>query len=375
MAPEIAFKALDDVPEGALIFDPMCGSGTTLKIASSRNYEIVGCDIDPLALLIAKVWCMPLKEGRIHEQATSIKERFNKITDVELPWIDKDIETNKFINFWFSQPQITALRTLTYLINQSSDDTREIMQVALSRIIITKSNGASLARDVSHGKPHKVKEFTNYDVLRGFEKSLWTLVSKLRNSPVVTTPNLLQSDARRLHSMANNIVDLIITSPPYLHAVDYMRGHRLSLVWLGYTLSELRTIRADTVGTPKRYEGIFREELIQAVGRIEHLATEKQKQVQKYAVDLSLICAEYHRVMKRGAHATVVIGDTFMAGVLIKNTEMFKNAAALAGLTLVTEEQRQILASKRYLPPPTLTGTNNLDKRMKTEAILTFMKE
>src|SRR3712207_7608036 len=43
-----------------------------------------------------------------------------------------------------------------------------------------------------------------------------------------------------------------ITSPPYLNAIDYLRGHRLSLVWLGYRIGDLRLTRAVSIGAERR---------------------------------------------------------------------------------------------------------------------------
>ena len=42
------------------------------------------------------------------------------------------------------------------------------LKLAISRTIITKKVGASLAWDVSHSRPHKVKTDNDYDVLAGF---------------------------------------------------------------------------------------------------------------------------------------------------------------------------------------------------------------
>jgi DNA modification methylase len=38
-----------------IIFDPFCGSGVVLLQSSTQNYKSIGYDINPLALLIAKV--------------------------------------------------------------------------------------------------------------------------------------------------------------------------------------------------------------------------------------------------------------------------------------------------------------------------------
>ena len=68
-------------------------------------------------------------------------------------------------------------------------------------------------------------------------------------------------------------IDMVITSPPYLNAIDYLRGHRLSLVWLGHQLSGLRMIRSGSVGAergPDAHHGNV-DEIVATMGRIEDL--------------------------------------------------------------------------------------------------------
>ena len=49
--PEIPGALLDSLAlrPDALIFDPFCGSGTTLAEAQRRNFEAVGVDLNPIA--------------------------------------------------------------------------------------------------------------------------------------------------------------------------------------------------------------------------------------------------------------------------------------------------------------------------------------
>ena len=55
MAPEIAFEALSSLPEGSLVLDPMCGSGTVLQQSLIHGHQAIGFDKDPLAVLISRV--------------------------------------------------------------------------------------------------------------------------------------------------------------------------------------------------------------------------------------------------------------------------------------------------------------------------------
>ncbi|MEI2740567.1 MAG: hypothetical protein V9F01_17470 [Chitinophagaceae bacterium] len=63
--------------------------------------------------------------------------------------------------------------------------------------------------------------------------------------------NVQLGDARNLKEVDDKSVSAIITSPPYLNALDYMRGHKLSLVWLGYRIDDLGEVRSNSIGVEK----------------------------------------------------------------------------------------------------------------------------
>ena len=378
MAPEIAFEVLTAIPNGSTVLDPMQGSGTSVRLSAEYGHRGIGFDIDPLANLIAKTWATPVKLGKINDAAFQIIEQIKSVpSNVYLPWIDEDKETKNFIDFWFAKKQKDVLCKISYAISKTESNISETLKVALSRIIITKKKGASLGWDISHGKPHKVKTKNDFDVTSEFLKSVQFIIKRHREFPPPGNVEVKLGDARNLN-LPDQSVDAVLTSPPYLHAVDYMRGHRLSLVWLGYSLSELRQIRAETIGVEKKLEKGVKEnllrELTKEIGKLELLSHKRLSFVQRYAVDLFLIMEEIQRVLRKKGKATLVIADAYSSGVLIKNTAILKNAAQLTGLHLEKEIDRLIPANKRYLPPPTISTSSNLRKRMKKEAILTFVK-
>lgn len=71
---------------------------------------------------------------------------------------------------------------------------------------------------------------------------------------------------------------------------------------------------------------------------------------------------------------TVVLADSYSSGLLINNTLIFKNAARLAGFHFEEVEERSIMATKRYLPPPSDSSYNKINKRMHNEFVLTFRR-
>ncbi|QLQ06260.1 MAG: hypothetical protein HZY76_09565 [Anaerolineae bacterium] len=65
--------------------------------------------------------------------------------------------------------------------------------------------------------------------------------------PTVHRPSYA-GDAQAL-PLPDTSVDLIVTSPPYAsNAIDYMRAHKFSLVWLGRPIAALTQRRKDCIG-------------------------------------------------------------------------------------------------------------------------------
>lgn len=81
MASEIALTFIGSLPKQALIVDPMMGSGAVIRTAVETGHSAVGVDIDPLAVLIARVWATPINTDRLRQQArhlvlTAVKHTF-----------------------------------------------------------------------------------------------------------------------------------------------------------------------------------------------------------------------------------------------------------------------------------------------------------
>ena len=51
--------------------------------------------------------------------------------------------------------------------------------------------------------------------------------------------------------LRDEVIDLIVTSPPYANAIDYMRAHKFPLVWLGESVVNLTELRARYIGSEK----------------------------------------------------------------------------------------------------------------------------
>jgi len=379
MAPNIVLDETAQLARGSLLLDPMTGSGTVVREASENGHSAMGFDLDPLAVLMSKVWTTPINTQDLRRVASEVATEAMdlKVEDVSLPWIDSDEETLKFIDYWFAEEQQIDLRKLSGILSGMKGKIRDALRIALSRIIITKKRGASLAWDVSHSRPHRVREVNDFAVIKEFVRSVEFLAKKFDKQPPPGKVSVRRGDARDLRDVESCSIDAVVTSPPYLNAIDYLRGHRLALVWFGYQIVELRSVRSNSIGSD-RHPSRDDEELITVVTNampiLNALPRKERRMFERYVIDLHSMIDEIYRVLRRRGKAILVVGNSTLKGILIDNAQAVSIIAAQRGFTSGLETRRDIPASRRYLPPPSDGEMSDLKKRMRTEMILRYQK-
>jgi hypothetical protein len=382
MAPDLALATLADLPATSTVLDPMMGSGTVVRQALEFGHNAIGYDLDPLAVLMSRAWTTEVADTDIKEMLALVLDRSDALGETvpTLQW-QSDPETARFIDYWFYDAQRSDLaRIASVLADLGQMDFRagqaaalDVIRVAFSRIIITKEQGASLARDTSHSRPHRVTEASDYRVRPNFERSVAQLRKRLEENPPKGAAQVGEGDARQL-VLADASVDAVITSPPYLNAIDYMRGHKMSLVWLGHSIPTLRAVRSSSIGSERAADAHDQHSEVEAIAfsmrGADRLDNRLEGVIGRYAHDLLQMTAEVSRVLKPGSLATFVVGNSCIKGKFIQNALGVSAAAERAGMALIESRERDLPAASRYLP---VSGTA-LSKRMRTETVLVCQK-
>lgn len=380
MAPEIALETIGSLKSNSTIVDPMCGSGQVLREALQQGHKAIGFDIDPLAVLMSRVWTVPLATSVLINKGESVIEKAEELQEdnIYLPWIDDDEETSRYIDFWFGSSQKDQLRKLAYFLAGKHGPINHALQLAVSRTIITKKVGASLAWDVSHSRPHRTKAKNNYDVIAGFRSAVSRIASEVGRIPRCSDSAVFLGNARRLGRVPDRSVDAVITSPPYFNAIDYLRGHRLALVWLGYRLSRLRQIRSRSLGREKilrrRRLNSQDAEILDNVVLIEGMGKTTESHIKRYFFDLRMVMTEISRILQPKGQVVMVVANSSIRGKTLDNALIIRTIGKSLGLIQVKCVEREIPSNRRYLPPPDATEQESLRKRMRFESVLTLQK-
>jgi hypothetical protein len=252
----------------------------------------------------------------------------------------------------------------------------DALKIGLSRIIVTKDRGASLARDVSHSRPHRVRDTNDFPVMSEFQRSVQRLSQRLADQPPRSGVTVARGDARHLEGVATASVDAVITSPPYLNAIDYIRGHRLALVWLGQGLSTLRSIRSNSIGAERMpnvgSDNALAKELSAAMEPINQLPDRIRRMIDRYVLDLFAMIAEIHRVLRPEGRAVFVVGNSC---VKVCSSKRVGGVSCCRACRVLPFEQHEhdLPPAQRYLPPPEKDAPN-LEKRMRTETVFTYIR-
>jgi DNA modification methylase len=386
MAPGIALEVISRARKSLRVLDPMAGSGTVIALARLKRHRAIGIDIDPLAVLISKVWTTAVEAEEAKSKAREVLARARKIfasmRQREAYPLRSDRETRQFITYWFDGYARRQLASLSVSIARVRDRaTRDVLFCALSRLIITKQSGASLAMDLSHSRPHKVfrrapvKPFRKF--LAAVDHVAENCVDKKSGDRGPATRVHL-GDARNL-PVPNASIDLVVTSPPYLNAIDYIRCSKFSLVWMGYRIPDLRKVRAGSVGAEATGSESQNDHEIQTiVSNLKlkpGLGRHDEAVLIRYIGDMRRAMGEVARVLAPGGKAVYVIGENTVRGTYIRTSHIISAIAKLCGLRIEYRRVRALPANRRYLPPPSPgPNSDSMDARMRREVVLAFAK-
>ncbi|MBI3911720.1 MAG: hypothetical protein HY320_12415 [Armatimonadetes bacterium] len=369
---------------GDVVVDPMMGSGTALLEAYLAGRWGVGCDLDPLAVQQALVKATPLDTAKLVSLAQSIvQEARNRLMDPEA--VAHEIArrytepTREFLDYWFLPETQRELMALLLAIERiSTPANRSFFEVAFSSIIITKSGGVSRARDLAHSRPHRVLEKKPRNAVDQFEARVARNIESIRLLPDhESRPLLCWADARCL-PFPDRFADLVVTSPPYANAIDYMRAHKFSLVWFGRQVEDLAALRARYIGTERTrdFVGEPLPPMVDAViTQVAGVDSGKARILQKYYCDMRATIVEMHRILKPERAVVIVVGTSTMRGIDVQTHHCLADIAASVGFQVAPVAERRLDRDKRMMPARSGTKTDSMiEQRMHSEFVIAGIK-
>jgi hypothetical protein len=226
------------------VYDPFCGSGTTLVEASVLGIESIGCDISPFNCLLSKVKTDRYDTDRLSADIKAIINEFSELAhESQKPSLfgDHELKTtdNEYLTRWFHPQALSELLTFRDLIPRHEH--QDLLKVILSRA--ARSARLTTHFDLDFPRRPQTEPYecykhsrTCYPTTSAYKfiiRYCWDTLSRvleyarLRKDVKATVIN---GDSRCIKFPK---VDMVMTSPPYVGLIDYHEQHRYAYELLG----------------------------------------------------------------------------------------------------------------------------------------------
>jgi DNA modification methylase len=350
LIPQIARYLIERyTSEDDIVLDPFCGSGTSLLEARLRFRRAIGIDINPIAVLISKVKTSHLNLIELEKAIALVKSAVKKTNSAPIP-------ESQNLEYWFSKKTLRELAWIKNTIESLSEDVSETTYNFLLlcfSAIIRKSSYAdpyvSLCK--SRLAREKIKNGWKATPVRYFETMLEENFKKIVQLHEFVNGNgkdvkIHLGDSRdilkRFSLRRSEKADLIVTSPPYINAHDYLRNHRLELAWLELSTSqEMSDFRRRTIGTAtvrksecQNLPETADDSLNTIMRRIWRVDRERSHLVYNYFVQMDDFFRQSFSILKSHGKLCIVSGDNTVSGIRVPTYKLLANSAEIRGFHL-----------------------------------------
>lgn len=331
--PQLAARVIrENTQPGDLVCDPFMGSGTTLVEAIVNGRRAYGTDVNPVAVLISTAKTTAIEPGKLKQEvgavfeylkAAIVKQEGQALLTSES--FDVHLPAHSRIDYWFPEKQKHDLALILGRIMAVNDeDVQAFLLCSFSNILkgcsrwMMKSVKPTIDKHKVPAPPYQSFLLQTKRMIKRNEE-FW---SAIRNQEIDCTVD--GRDARNL-ALANDSARLVVTSPPYVTSYEYADLHQLTGLWLGY-VDSLKEFRAKFIGSIQKEDGEL--DLYSSIAKetVKELRDKDRREAtgaERYFFEMQQCFEEMHRVLKKGGRAAIVIGDTDLKKVKIRNGEVF----------------------------------------------------
>ena len=216
--PEIPNWAIRNfTEEGDKVLDCFAGSGTSLVEASIMGRDPYGIDTDPLSNLLCRVKTRHISKKEGQDLFQILEKILNTRSKPLIPELVN-------LDHWFTNTNIKKLGEIKANINlfcSGNTKYREFLLVAFASIIRECSNA-----DLQSPKPYVSRSYPRKaaDPSKAFYKKVLSLLEVFNKPRFLTkSAKISGTDALKDDKKLHNKFDLVVSSPPYINAFDYVR--------------------------------------------------------------------------------------------------------------------------------------------------------
>lgn len=226
-----------NLPAGSVVTDPFSGTGTTPLAAAEHGLLGQSLDINPFLIWLGTTKTTHFDAeslGAIPEYTRAVLKTARSVVHDESLW-----QPNLFkIERWWPLSALHALKGLRHAIDTEEPPAPiiDLFNIALCRTLISCSNAAFNHQSMSFKEADDAPRLLDLDeseiTLAAFERELKE-VSSSATLDLMGSARIVHGDSR------NNFdglepCDLLLTSPPYVNRMSYIRELRPYMYWLRF---------------------------------------------------------------------------------------------------------------------------------------------
>lgn len=370
-----------------VLLDPYCGSGGVLVEGMLQGHRSIGVDLNPLAVLIAKVKTTPIAPERLEATRKSLVEE-----------IEKELSSNaeceppkiKRLGFWFKPEAIHELCIIKENLEllKEQKDIYDFFRVCFSLSVRKASNIRNGEFKLYARQGEELVRFIP-EAFRQFRRITLRNIEKMRNfvryieKHDVGEATVLEGDTRSLLKLDPELLDektvsLVVTSPPYGDShttVAYGQFSRYSSLWLGLPEEKVLSVDERSLGGRLVHkEGNLESHTLEDIlSRISDTDDKRAKEVLAFFFDADKSLEQVARAMiPHASHCCYVLANRTVRRVPIQTDTIFIELGRKYGLEHLVTFHREI--PNKYIPlvnaPENVSG--KLGATMSKESIVVW---
>lgn len=348
--------------------EPFSGSGTTALELQNRNIRCYSFEVNPFMYLLASVKLEDSYDFELAQKEFEVIKKRRFEIDCQLPnSIYPTLYENGNRKKWNYHHNVSiAIQKLKLAISEIEDEIyRNLFIVALASILLDISNLYRNGKCLSYKSEWQSRRLSEQDVFDRFDSKITSCILPdikeiSRTTYSIKNKNYLYHDDARSaidNRIADNSVDLVITSPPYLNSRDYTDTYMLELKTLDMTPTfdsitalRKRTIRShvqinwtDTVKETDPLLLSTLEKLGAAVNNATMWNNSILDMINLYFVDMRKILKNIYGKLNETGKVFFNVSNSAYFGVLVNTLEICSSIASSEGFHIEEIRKARLL--------------------------------